>query len=228
MSTATTHTGKQDIHLAPHERYVPQPHWRNRHDEAEAAKLGMWLFLSTEILLFSGFFCAYAVFRMMYPDVWKAASHYYLDWRIGALNTVVLLLSSYTVVMAIRAAQTNRQGLLMFNLVITQICALTFLVVKLAFEYAPKIDKGALPGGFFSYAHPYGSHDHIFMSIYWIATATHGVHVLVGVFVFGWVMWRAAKLHYGPKHYTSLENAGLYWHIVDIIWIFLFPLLYLV
>ncbi|MEM9083405.1 MAG: cytochrome c oxidase subunit 3 [Planctomycetota bacterium] len=270
-------------------------HWRNLDDEQDGAKFGMWLFLSTEILLFAGFFCAYAAYRLWYPENWHDASRYYLNWKIGAFNTVVLLVSSFTVVMAIRAAQLKQRFELMLNLTITQICALTFLFVKIVWEYIPKIKKGELAGGNYNYLygmqpgksggghgeahaaeaaahgaavgghgaeevakglgeyaggpewasvlpsipepaffdtgyhafHP-GTHDHIFLSIYWIATATHGIHVLVGVFVFTWIMIKAWKWHYGPKNVTSLENAGLYWHVVDVIWIFLFPLMYLV
>ena len=170
----TTITDTNPANLDPHEKYVQGHHWRNMEDEAQAAKLGMWLFLATEVLMFSGFFCAYAAFRMMYEGNWIEASHHYLDWRIGGFNTLVLLLSSFTVVMAIRCAQLNKQGLLMLNLWITQACAATFLVLKLWLEYYPKIMKGELPGGNFSYAHGEGSHDHIFLSVYWIATGTHG------------------------------------------------------
>jgi cytochrome c oxidase subunit 3 len=242
--------------LLPYEAYVPGHHWRNAEDEAEGAKLGMWLFLSTEVLLFAGFFCAYAAFRLMYPENWHSASAYYLNWKIGAANTVVLLLSSFTIVLAIRAAQQGKRGMIMINLIITQICALFFLVVKIGWEYIPKIEKGKMPGAFFNYspkgeehaaveagqaimpaaaavaengaAFVPGAHDHIFLSVYWISTATHGFHVFVGVLVIFWAMWKTAKFHYGPNHYTSLENIGLYWHLVDVIWIFLFPLLYLV
>ena len=218
--------------LEPHETYAHAHHWRNAEDEADAAKLGMWLFLSTEILLFAGFFCAYGVYKALYKDSWKAASHYYLDWEIGAINTVVLLISSFTVVMAIRGATTNRKWMIVVNLIITNICALIFLVLKLWLEYWPKWKKGEIPGGNFNYAghgdYVPTQHDHIFLSVYWMATATHGFHVLVGIFIIGWATIRAAKGHFGPKHYTFLENTGLYWHIVDVIWIFLFPLLYLV
>ncbi|TVQ78340.1 MAG: cytochrome c oxidase subunit 3 family protein [Phycisphaeraceae bacterium] len=250
----------KDKELKPWEAYIPQHHWRNATDEAEGAKLGMWLFLSTEVLLFAGFFCAYAFFRLLYPENWHDASRYYLDWEIGAANTAVLLLSSFTIVLAIRAAQQGNRGMMLIHLGITQLCAAFFLIVKLGWEYWPKIRDGKLPGIFFDYPAVYaqraaekamivapdaiipaaqvagdyastftpGAHDHIFLSIYWISTATHGFHVLVGMFVIGWAMWKAYKWHYGPRHYTSLENVGLYWHIVDIIWIFLFPLLYLV
>lgn len=250
MTTLPLGAADPNRELEPHERYVPGHHWRNAQDELEAAKLGMWLFLATEVLLFAGFFCAYSVFRYWYPDNWHDASRGYLNWKIGAANTAVLLLSSFTIVLAIRGAQTNRKGMMLINLFITELCAAFFLVVKIWKEYLPKIHAGELPGGNFTYgghhaaAHSmdivdkmfhvdHGSHvpaayDHIFLSIYWISTATHGFHVFVGMLVIGWAMWLAAKGHYGPKHYTSLENVGLYWHLVDVIWIFLFPLLYLV
>ena len=239
MTTAPTSPGELNNGLKPHETYTHQHHWRSADDEADAAKLGMWLFLSTEILLFAGFFCAYAVFRALYPGTWVAASHHYLDWRIGAVNTIVLLISSFTIVMAIRGAQLNKQGMILINLLITNLCAIFFLVVKLWLEYLPKIKKGELPGANFDYGgHAYATaehaaytpteHDHIFLSIYWIATATHGFHVLVGIIVITYAMIRTIKGHFGPKHYTFLENTGLYWHIVDVIWIFLFPLMYLV
>ncbi|MEM1166852.1 MAG: cytochrome c oxidase subunit 3 [Planctomycetota bacterium] len=269
-------------------------HWRSLDDEQDGAKFGMWIFLATEVLLFSGFFCAYAVFRMWYPENWHEASRYYLNWKIGAFNTVVLLISSFTVVMAIRYAQLKKRMWCLFHLTITQICALAFLFIKIVWEYIPKIKKGELVGGHYNYIgghahlghgeatahgvaaaaghdaghtgeyaahaaedalkyaggpewsknlpdiplpavfdtgyHSFepGAHDQVFLGIYWVTTATHGVHVLIGVFLFAWIMWKAWKWQYGPKNVTSLENAGLYWHIVDIIWIFVFPLMYLV
>ncbi len=212
----------------PHEVYKHGHHWRNAADEAEGCKLGMWLFLSTEVLLFAGFFCAYAAFKMFYPQNWADASAYYLDWQIGAMNTVVLLLSSYTIVLAIRAAQKAQKMVCFWMLGITWLCALFFLVVKLGWEYYPKWTKGELPGAMFTYGGAVGDHDPIFLGIYWVSTATHGVHVLVGMIVIAWAMFRTLGGHYGPKNYIGLENIGLYWHIVDIIWIFLFPMLYLV
>lgn len=270
MTTAPTNVEERE--LLPWEAYIPGGHWRNAEDEAEGAKLGMWLFLATEVLLFGGFFCAYAAFRLMYPDNWHEASRYYLSWKIGATNTAVLIISSFTIVLAIRGAQLGRRWQTMVNLVITQLCGIFFLVLKIGWEYIPKIHHGELPGINYRYhyeaqhpinvpppppadlravttdmphavftgtqkaleaaQHAYhftpGPHDDIFLSVYWIATATHGLHVLIGVLVMGWALWKTWKWHYGPTHYTSLENIGLYWHLVDIIWIFLFPLLYLV
>ena len=151
--TTVPHTTTE---LEPHETYTHGHHWRNAKDEAEAAKLGMWLFLSTEILLFAGFFCAYGVFRALYPGTWVEASHHYLDWRIGGFNTVVLLISSFTIVMAIRGATTNRKWMIVTNLIITNICAAIFLILKLWLEYWPKIKKDELPGANFNYAGPRG------------------------------------------------------------------------
>jgi len=212
----------------PWATHTHQPHWRNGEDEVDAAKMGMWLFLSTEILLFSGMFCAYIVFRMLYPEAFHHASHYYLSWQIGAINTGVLLLSSYTVVMAIRSAQLNKQFWLKVNLLVTIACGIFFLATKIGLEYMPKIAKGELPGAGFTYPNAENAYEPIFMSVYWVATAIHGSHVLVGVLLLGWCLWKSTKLHYGPKHITSLENVGLFWHLVDVIWIFLFPMLYLV
>jgi len=229
MTTATTTTTK----LPYHETYKHQEHWRNNEDEFEAAKLGVWLFLTTEILLFSGMFCGYAILRIFYLEHFTAASSHYLNWRIGAANTAVLLISSFTVAMSVRAAQLNKQGQLMINLLISAACGIAFLVIKIGWEYMPKIANGELPGANFSYAGHAGeyvpnSSDPIFLSVYWVATAIHGFHVLVGVILLLWLAWRAGKRHFGPKHYTAVENVGLYWHLVDLVWIFLFPLLYLV
>jgi len=210
------------------QNHAHQPHWRNAEDEFDAAKLGMWLFLATEVLLFGGMFCAWAILHHWYPEAFKGASAHYLSWKIGAANTAVLLLSSFTVAWGVRNAQLNQQGLLKANLLISIICGVFFLVVKITMEYIPKIQKGELPGAGFTYAHGEHAHEPIFLSIYWVSTAIHGFHVLVGVAVLLWLFIKASKGHFGPKYYTPIEVGGLYWHLVDLIWIFLFPLLYLV
>jgi len=217
-----------DLTLPPHERPEVASHFRTLEDQNDAGKLGMWLFLTTEILLFAGFFCAYAVFRMLYPEAFAGASHHYLNWKVGFANTLVLLLSSFTVANAIRCAQLNKQLGLKINLIITIVCALFFLVTKIALEYVPKIQKGELPAGLYTYSHGVFDQEPIFLSIYWVSTATHGLHVLIGAILLVWLLLRSFKLHFGPKTYLALENVGLYWHLVDLIWIFLFPLLYLI
>ncbi|MCB9837775.1 MAG: cytochrome c oxidase subunit 3 [Phycisphaeraceae bacterium] len=229
MTTATPTAST----LPYHETYTHQEHWRNQEDEFEGAKLGVWLFLTTEILLFSGMFCGYAILRIFYLEHFTAASAHYLNWKIGAANTAVLLISSFTVAMSVRAAQLNKQGQLIINLLISAVCGVIFLVVKLGWEYYPKYIHHELPGKNFAYADHTGAYianasDPVFLAIYWVATAIHGFHVLVGVLLLLWVAWRAGKRHFGPKHYTAVENVGLYWHLVDLVWIFLFPLLYLV
>jgi len=244
-----------------HETYEHAPHFRTREAEFDAVKLGMWLFLATEILLFAGLFCAYAVFRMMYPEAFANGSHY-LDWKWGTFNTIVLLVSSFTVAMSIHNAQKNQQGWLRFNLLVTMLCAIAFVAIKLTFEYTPKwsgwfffldpalahyeeaigstksalgglfhyIDGygGKRPGAWFSYGYAENPYEHIWWSVYYVATGIHATHVLVGVALLGWLYVKARRGCFGPGHYTAIEIVGLYWHIVDMIWIFLFPLLYLI
>ncbi len=226
---ATTPTVASSVgsgHAAPAHPAHLQHHFVTSEQQFDAAKMGMWLFLVTEILLFSGMFVAYTVYRVWHPEVFQAASKL-LDWRLGAFNTLVLLASSLTVAMAIHFAQKDNRKMLVTNLVITVLLAGVFMVVKY-FEYTSKFEHGIFPG-----AH-YASHDlemayaPQFFSIYFIMTGIHGVHVLVGMFLMGWLVIRAMRGHFSSAWYTPVELTGLYWHIVDIIWIFLFPLMYLI
>ncbi len=210
------------------EKYKQAEHFRTQEDEFDACTQGFWLFLATEVLLFAGLFCFYAIYRLKYPEAFANGSHY-LDPFYGGLNTVVLLISSFTVAMAIRCAQINNQRWLNINLVITLICAFLFFFIKLTFEYIPKLAQGKAPGAFFSYPYAHDPHEPLWWSMYYMATGVHALHVLIGASLLGFVLYRSVtKQAYGPKHFTLLENAGLYWHLVDLIWIFLFPLLYLI
>jgi cytochrome c oxidase subunit III len=210
------------------ERYKQASHFRTQEDEFDACTQGFWLFLATEVLLFAGLFCLYAIYRMKYPEAFSYGSHS-LNPFYGGLNTVVLLISSFTVAMAIRCAQLNHQRWLNINLIITLICACAFFFIKITFEYIPKLSEGKAPGHFFNYGFAHDPHEPIWWSIYYMATGVHALHVLIGGALLGFVLFRSLKHQaYGPKHYTLLENAGLYWHLVDLIWIFLFPLLYLI
>lgn len=204
-------------------------HFHAPQQQLESGKLGMWLFLATEILLFGGLFCAYAIYRSLHPEVFENAANY-LDWRLGATNTIVLLFSSLTVALAIRAAQTNSQGQITAYLVVTLLCAATFMVVKY-YEYSHKFSVGLLPGGYFKAAGVNVENPdqlHVFFGIYFLMTGLHGIHVLIGMGVLFWVLLRSLKGEFGPHYYLPLELGGLYWHLVDLIWIFLFPLLYLI
>lgn len=195
-----------------------------------AAKMGMWLFLVTEVLLFSGMFVAYAVYRAWYPEVYSVSSEL-LDWRLGTLNTIVLLASSFTVALSIHFIQKNEKEKVIVLLLLTLLCAAVFMVVKY-FEYTGKWSHGIFPGAGFA---PHGDYTAYniayapqFFSVYFVMTGIHGVHVLVGMGIFVWLTIRAAKGHFSSAYYTPIELSGLYWHLVDIIWIFLFPLLYLI
>lgn len=203
-----------------------QHHFSDAEQQREAAKLGMWLFLLTEILLFGGLFCAYAVFRAWYPDLFHNA-HRHLDVVMGTTNTVVLITSSLTMALAIRSAQLNRPRAAQINLWITLILAGCFLVIKY-FEYSHKIHLGQLPGKWYTFTGIEGSNPHIFFSVYFLMTGLHGIHVITGMGVIGWLIKRTARGDFTDRYYTPLELTGLYWHLVDLIWIFLFPLFYLI
>lgn len=202
-------------------------HFATPEQQIESGKLGMWLFLATEILLFGGLFVAYAIYNFLHPALFKEA-HKFLDVSLGALNTVVLLFSSLTVVLAIHAAQQDKRRFVILNLVITILCAGAFLVVKY-FEYSHKFHAGLLPGTYFTngvLSNP--DQTHIFFGIYFLMTGLHGIHVLIGIGVLTWLLLRTIKGDFSSQYYLPLELGGLYWHLVDVIWIFLFPLLYLI
>jgi cytochrome c oxidase subunit III len=204
-----------------------QHHFVSAAQQRSAAKLGMWIFLATEILFFGGLFMAYGAIRYFYPGTFLAA-HEYLSVPMGGLNTVVLIGSSFTMALAVRAAQLGDRKQLMLLLAATFALACGFLVVK-AFEYHHKIELGLLPGKFYrAQALGLAGLPHIFFGIYFTMTGLHGVHVVAGMGVIAWMFLRARRGDFSASYYTPVENVGLYWHLVDLIWIFLFPLLYLV
>jgi cytochrome c oxidase subunit 3 len=261
-------------------------HYRSLQQQYDAAKLGMWLFLVTEILLFGGLFCAYAVYRSSHPEVFVYA-HRFLDKTLGGINTVVLICSSLTMAWAVRAAQLRNRRQLALLLAATFICACGFLGIK-AVEYnakwkhgllwgrryqpvehvvdrAPGAEAGAVapvgaaptvapppgagavrtllpgpgkaPGGLAAgealtaRGHDAGSaprNVHLFFGIYFVMTGLHGLHVIAGMVVIAWLFIRTVRGEFGDGHFTPVDMGGLYWHLVDLIWIFLFPLLYLI
>lgn len=213
--------------LPKHETIEKGSHWRTKDDEFDAGKLGMWLFLGTEVLLFSGLFCGYAIMRMLYPEAFANGSHY-LNWVYGGANTLILLWSSYTMASAIRHTQLGNKFWAQVNLAITWCCALAFILIKLIFEYIPKWSEGKRPGVLFDYPYAENAMEPMWWSLYYAATGIHASHVVIGMGLIGWLYIRNQRGWYGPKNYLAMENVGLYWHIVDLIWIFLFPLLYLI
>ncbi len=226
-------------HAAHDEREAPLAHhFETRRQQFETAKLGMWAFLAQELLFFAGLFVAYGIFRSWYPEAFSAGSHL-LDKNWGLLNTCVLLFSSFTVALALRAAQVGegkplggRQWTSYF-LVATILCACVFMVVKYV-EYSHKFHAGYLPGSHFvptEFPHgieavPYQTRS--FFGVYFMMTGVHGLHVVIGIGVMIWLLIRNQRGEFGPRYFTPLDLAALYWHLVDLIWIYLFPLLYLI
>ena len=186
----------------------------------------MWLFLLTEMLLFGGLFAAYSIFRSWNPDMFFEA-HKQLNVQLGMINTIVLITSSVTMALAIRSTQLGNKRLTIRFLAVTLLLAAVFLVIKY-FEYEHKFHLGQLPGKYYTFTGLQGTNPHIFFSIYFMMTGLHGIHVIGGMGVIGWMLYRTAQNQFSTEYYTPLELTGLYWHLVDLIWIFLFPLLYLI
>jgi len=191
--------------------------------QLEASILGMWIFLVTEIMFFGGLFMAYIVYRTAYPDAWAAGSQH-LNVYLGGANTLVLICSSVTMALAVRAAQVGSRNGQVVNLILTILFGTTFLVVKY-FEYAEKFEHHLVPGPHFDPTLP--AAQQIFFSLYFIMTGIHAAHMVVGIVLMLIILGMAWKGRFTPEYYGPIEVSGLYWHFVDIVWIFLFPLLYL-
>jgi cytochrome c oxidase subunit III len=203
-----------------------QHHFDTLEQQKEASTLGMWLFLVTEIMFFGGLFTTYVVYRGKYPDAFMAASHT-LDWKLGAFNTAVLILSSLTMALSIWAAKVNRRKQIVGWLVATILLGSTFLGVK-AIEYSSKIEHHLVPGAHFQFAGDHAREAEIFYSLYFGMTGLHAAHMVIGIGVLIYLIFPAWKGRYDADYHNPLECTGLYWHFVDIVWIFLFPLLYLI
>ena len=288
-------------------------HFESLEQQYDSGKLGIWLFLTTEILMFSGLFCGYSVLRALHPEIFLFA-HHYLSVPLGALNTVVLLFSSFTMAWGVRAAQLGQTKLLVRLLVITFACAAVFLCVKFV-EYKAKWEEALLPGQRYNPTEPpkgvdmpawnaeeaakkkaeqektekektgvktveakpapsasaaapgvvvvgeksaigpaaigptglskiwmdrkelrnevvwHGDEPYnvqLFFGIYFVMTGLHGIHVIGGMIVIGWLIVKARQGIFGPDRFAAVDFVGLYWHLVDLVWIFLFPLLYLI
>lgn len=218
---ASQNLDSQDVIIEHHVAH----HFDTAEQEFSSAKLGMWAFLVQELLFFGSLFVAYFIFRFLYPDMFLEA-HHHLSWKMGMLNTIFLITSSFTMVMGVRSAQTNQRKLSIKYLVATTVLACLFLVVKY-FEYSEKIHHGYLPTHFF-----FGEGIHpslpIFFGLYFLMTGLHGLHVIIGIGLLIWLIIRSARGEFYSEFYTPVEMVGLYWHFVDLVWIFLFPLFYLV
>ncbi|MBX7246066.1 MAG: cytochrome c oxidase subunit 3 family protein [Candidatus Sumerlaeaceae bacterium] len=206
-------------------------HFEDLEQQKESAALGMWLFLCTEVLFFGGLFCCYAYYKYRFFDAFISGSHH-LDIKLGLLNTAVLITSSLTMALAVHAAQKGARGRTSLMLLLTIALAGVFLVVKY-FEWSTKFHHGIIPGHNFQFPAEdlYGGATvktvEIFYSLYYCMSGLHGIHVILGIVVIGWLWWINQKGRITPEYNVPVEMVGLYWHFVDIIWIFLFPLLYL-
>jgi len=199
-------------------------------DDAEqqyqTSTLGMWVFLATEVMFFGGMFAGYVVYRAAYADAWGAGSRH-LDIGLGALNTAVLIGSSLTMALAVRAAQTGRRAGQLVFLVLTLALGSVFLGVK-GVEYYHKFEESLIPGPGFHWPQPESRSVQLFFSFYFAMTGMHALHMVVGVGLLTVLLVMAWRGRFNEAYSTPMEVGGLYWHFVDIVWIYLFPLLYLV
>jgi len=206
----------------------PSHHFPTADQEDAAGKQGVWLFLCTELMMFGGLFVGYFIYRFLYHDAWVQGGSL-LSWKLGALNTLVLLISSFTMAQAVTDVMQGNNKKAYRKVVITVLCSLVFLIVKY-FEYSGKIHHGLFPGlGMWNPTDIQAVPSlRMFFSLYFIMTALHGLHIIIGIGLMLWIMKRLKNDEFGPTYYTAVEGVALYWHIVDIIWIFLFPLMYLI
>ena len=203
-----------------------QHHFDTLDQQQHASTFGMWVFLVTEVLFFGGLFMAYVLYRTWYPEMFiEASSH--LDIKLGAFNTVVLIGSSLTMALAVRAAQTGERSATVVYLILTMILGSVFLGVKVI-EYMDKINHHLVPGPYFQFPDPVGANAQLYFSLYFAMTGLHAAHMIIGMGIMTVITVMAVKGQFTPEWYTPVEITGLYWHFVDIVWIFLFPLLYLI
>jgi cytochrome c oxidase subunit 3 len=221
MSSSDGHAGS----------HAANPHLAHHFDTIEkqdyAARLGMWLFLGTEVLLFAGLFLGYTVYRHFYHDAFHHCSRA-LNVYMGMANTFVLITSSLTVALAYWAVKVGKKKLAIGMLVVTIVFAFVFLLIKY-FEYKHKFHVGELPGKWF-HAEELMKYPgaNMYFTIYFLTTGLHAFHVIVGMTVLLWVLKGIVKGRYAADYYVPVELGALYWHLVDLVWIFLFPLLYLI
>lgn len=194
------------------------------HRDDEGSKIGMWLFIFTELLLFGGLFVVYAVYRFMHPEAFRLAAHE-LSVMVGTINTVILLISSMTIAMSTTAIQKKDYKTTIGLLIITIVLALVFMVNKY-FEWGAKFGHGIYPGS--EKLMELGHGDILFFGLYFFMTGLHALHIIIGVTFIIFMIVKVHKRKLTFDNYVQLENCGLYWHLVDLIWIFLFPLFYLI
>jgi len=203
-----------------------QHHFDTMDQQREASSFGMWVFLVTEILFFGGLFTAYTVYRHQYARAFAEASRH-LDIALGTFNTAVLIISSLTMALAVWSAAVGKRKAIVVFLLLTMALGGVFLGVK-AVEYSHKFHDHLVPGPSFQFPGPDARAAEIFYSLYFTMTGLHAAHMVIGIGILTVLLLQARKGRYTPGYHTPVEVSGLYWHFVDIVWIFLFPLLYLI
>lgn len=237
MAPTTTRGRKPALssgHSGEHNPYLAH-HFQSSEQQEECATLGMWLFLAQEVMFFGGMFCAYAVYRSLHPEAWHIGSSA-LSTFWGGLNTIILLLSSFTMALAVYSTQVGNTKRLIQYLLCTLSLGILFVVIKLTFEWYPKYMEGAIPGAW------WGPHGHyqsladypdqgamqLFYFLYFVMTGMHALHMIIGFAIILVLIGMAMAGKFGPQRFMTIMNFGLYWHFVDIVWVFLFPMFYLV
>ena len=206
-----------------HDTY-PAEQFADTEQQYVAATLGMWTFLATEVLFFGGLFAAYVVYRTTYPSAFVEGSHH-SNLLLGTINTAILLTSSLTMALAVHAAQVGRRARLMFFLFVTLLFGLAFLALK-GLEYSEHVSEQLFPGASFTPGLPRGTE--MFFVLYFLMTGLHAVHMLVGCGVITVMLGLARHGRFSERYYSPIEISGLYWHFVDIVWVFLYPMFYLI
>jgi cytochrome c oxidase subunit 3 len=210
---------------AIHGGHAVAHHFDDAEQQRDAATLGMWVFISQEVMFFGGALTAYVFYRGWYPQAFAHASRE-LDVQLGTINTAVLIASSLTMVLAVHGAEIGRRALQLWGLALTMFFGTVFLGIK-AYEYAHKFHEGLVPGPHFTY-HGEAKEAQLFFSVYFALTGLHALHMIIGMGILAVLLVMAYRGRFGPAYHTPMELTGLYWHFVDIVWIFLFPLLYLI
>ncbi|MFK8137912.1 MAG: cytochrome c oxidase subunit 3 family protein [Bdellovibrionales bacterium] len=200
-------------------------HFRDADHEYDSSKQGVWLFMATEVLMFGALLVGFFVYQALYGEAWLEGAAT-LDWKKGALNTVILLSSSLTMALAIYYIRVDDRKKAIWSLVITLLCGFGFMIVKFI-EYQAKFEMGLYPGTMFTYE-AVNDKLNLYMSFYYMLTGLHGLHVIIGMGLITWILIRIIKGTYSSKHWTGVEGVGIFWHLVDLVWIYLFPILYLI
>lgn len=209
-----------------HKHGVVAPYFHDLDQQREVNTLGMWAFLATETMFFGGLFLAFTVYLWAYPEAFTEGSHE-LDIVLGSINTAILLGSSLTIALAVRSAQTDNKRALITFLLLTILLGSIFLGIK-GFEYYEKYTHHLIPGPDFQFEGPHANQVQLFFSLYFATTGLHAIHMIIGIGVLFYFVYKAARNHFTSLSYDPVEMLGLYWHFVDIAWVFIFPLYYLI